>query len=278
MANEDQIEYWNEKAGPEWVAEQSRLDRTVVVHGDKVLEEADIRAGHSVLDVGCGTGQTTVAAAEAAGASGSVVGVDVSRVMLQAARDRARESGVAVDFRQGDAQEHDLGEASFDRIISRFGVMFFDDPRRAFTNIGRAAKPGGKLTFVCWQSIQANPWVAIPARAVGQVVPLPERDPDAPGPFALADDSLLREVLENSGWKKVEIGSVERTMGFGDGSVESAVDFLTSIGPVSAVLREIEDPNTKERALAAMREAIEGQAQGGQVAFGSATWLVQAQR
>ncbi len=276
MANEEQIEYWNDKAGPEWVAEQARLDQTVAVHGELVLERAGIEAGQAVLDVGCGTGQTTVAAALQAAPGGTVQGVDISRVMLEAARERAREAGAEATFSEGDAQTYSFADATYDHVISRFGVMFFDEPSVAFANLRRATRPGGHLTFVCWQPLAKNPWVALPARALSEVVPLPPRDPDEPGPFAFADPEKVRALLAKAGWSDIELESVERTSNFGDGSVEDALDFLLTIGPVASALRSLEDDELRQRGTAAVRAAIEGHATGGKVAFGNATWLVRA--
>ena len=277
MANEEQIEYWNDNAGPQWVREQERLDATVVIHGDVVLERADLEPGHSVLDVGCGTGQTTVAAAKAVGTAGRVVGADVSRVMLDAARRRAATEGCEIELLEVDAQEADLGDAGFDRAISRFGVMFFDDPSRAFANIRGACRPGGRLTFVCWQSLQNNPWVAIPARALFEVIPPPEPDPHAPGPFAFADPDRVRTILEGAGWSDVRIEGVERRMGFGDGGLTDTLDFLANIGPVASTLRRLDDEALARKALAAVERTLEEHAEDGKLTFSSATWLVQAQ-
>lgn len=276
MSNQEQIEYWNDKAGPEWVAEQARLDETVAVHGNVVLERAAIRAGQSVLDVGCGTGQTTVAAAQAA-SGGRIVGADVSRVMLDAARKRAAAAGVTAEFIEADVQVHPFSE-TFDHVISRFGVMFFEDPTAAFTNLARAAKPDGRLTFVCWQGLPKNPWVALPAKALSEVVPLPPREPGEPGPFAFADGDRVRTILESAGWRTVELESVERKSSFGDGSLKGTLDFLLAIGPVASAIRGLEDDALRSRAIEAVTEALAAEADGDRVELGSATWIVEAKR
>lgn len=277
MTNQEQIEYWSEKAGPEWVAEQSRLDDTVSEFGDIVLERAAIEAGQSVLDVGCGTGQTTVAAARASD-GGHVLGVDVSRVMLEAARRRAADVGVVAEFVEADAQVQAF-DPSFDHVISRFGVMFFEDPTAAFANLLRAARSGGKLTFVCWQGMAENPWVALPARALSEVIPLPPREPGAPGPFAFADGQRLRALLTEAGWCDVHVESVKRRSHFGDGSLEGTLDFLLTIGPVASALRDIDDQDLHDAAVRAVTEAIRAEVgDDGRVALGTATWLVEAQK
>ncbi|MEM6705905.1 MAG: class I SAM-dependent methyltransferase [Acidobacteriota bacterium] len=276
MTNREQIDYWNEQAGPEWVAEQARLDETVATFGNAVLERANIQAGESVLDVGCGTGQTTVAAARTA-AGGRVLGADVSRVMLEAAKRRAAEAGVSANFVEADAQVHDFGE-KFDHVISRFGVMFFEDPTAAFANLARATEPGGRLTFVCWQALPKNAWVALPARSLADVVPLPPREPGEPGPFAFADGERVRTLLDDAGWNEIRIESVERMSSFGDGSVEGTLEFLLTIGPLASAVRGVEDPEQRQRAIDVVTGAVEAEAKNGKVELGTATWIVEAVR
>src|SRR5262249_38336345 len=149
-----------------------------------------------VLDVGCGCGDSTVDLARRVAPDGTVVGMDISAVMLERARQTAREQGVNARFEHADAQTHAFAPASFDVLFSRFGVMFFADPTAAFANLRSALRPGGKLAFVCWQSLAENPWMLVPLGAAFQIIPPPPMPaPDAPGPFAFADQSRVRSIL-----------------------------------------------------------------------------------
>src|SRR5919202_367006 len=182
--NTEQIEYWNGTAADTWVAQQERLDRQLDPLGRAALRVLAPRPGEHVLDVGCGSGQTTLQLADAVGPDGRVVGVDVSSQLLAAARRRPRPANVA--FEQADAQTYAF-ERPFDAIYSRFGVMFFADPVAAFANLRRALKPGGRMAFVCWREEAANPMMTVPMAAAAKhlpPLPPPAQDAHAPGPFA----------------------------------------------------------------------------------------------
>ncbi|HLG01741.1 MAG TPA: methyltransferase domain-containing protein, partial [Acidimicrobiia bacterium] len=189
MPNDEQAEYWDGPGGEHWVAEAYRYSRMTGPLGEVLVEAADPQPGERVLDVGCGMGATTLAAAERVLPGGSALGVDLSGPMLAVARERANRGGLThVAFEQADAQVRPFDPGSFDLAISRFGVMFFDDPNAAFANLGRALRSGGRLEFVCWQGLFDNEWLAVPVAAALQHVPVPEMgEPGAPGPFSLAD-------------------------------------------------------------------------------------------
>jgi SAM-dependent methyltransferase len=165
MPNENMTAAWDGDEGAHWAANADRYDETVRAHHARLLEVAAIGAGEAVLDIGCGTGRTTRDAARAAG-SGRTLGVDLSGPMLEVARDRAVSEGLTnVEFLQADAQVHRFEPGTFDVVISRFGVMFFDDPEAAFANIGRALRPGGRLAFVAWQGLERSEWIMVPGAA-----------------------------------------------------------------------------------------------------------------
>ena len=170
--NAEQISYWNEQAGPVWVAEQQSLDAMLEPLGQTAMELAGIEPGNRVLDVGCGAGNTTLQLGERVGPSGSLLGVDLSAPMLERARERARSAGADhVSFQQADAQIEPLRD--FDRVFSRFGVMFFADPVAAFANLRRALGPGGRIAFICWRPLAENPWILEPMRILAELVELP---------------------------------------------------------------------------------------------------------
>lgn len=213
MDNSQQDRFWNGPAGQFWVTSQEETERHTGPFGDAALQAAVAAPGERSLDVGCGCGTTSLALARSVGATGEVVGVDLSRIMLQ----RAMESAVSakltnVVFRQLDAQTAPLGRHVFDLVFSRFGVMFFADPTAAFTNLRASLRPGGRLAFACWQVPTANPWMALPSRAAMQFFGLAAPPHDAPGPFSLADPDRLRRILTDAGFNDVEITPEIRTL------------------------------------------------------------------
>lgn len=276
--NAEQIEYWNERGGPQWVKLQERLDAQIGPLGLVALEQAVAQPGESVLDVGCGCGHTALALADRVGPRGSVTGIDISRPMLGRARERQQEQQLRnLSFLHADAQTHPFEPESVDLIFSRFGVMFFEDASQAFGNLRTALRPGGRLCFLCWQELRKNDWVRVPLQAAAQHVPLPPRpEPGAPGPFSLADPARVRDILDAAGFRNVRCQSHETNISVGGATgVEGAVAFLLAIGPVAALLREA-DADTRSRVAESIRAALLPYADGNRVSLPSATWVVQA--
>src|SRR5437773_4952744 len=161
-ANTAQAQAWNGDQGRHFVAENARHERMLETHTARLLEAAKIQRADSVLDVGCGCGETTMRAARAAW-RGHALGVDLSAVMLAEARRLAASEGIGnAGFEQADAQTHPFPAAGFDVALSRFGVMFFDDPPAAFANIAAALRRGGRLAFVCWQEPGRIEYLTVP--------------------------------------------------------------------------------------------------------------------
>lgn len=256
--NSDQIAYWNESSGPKWVMAQEVVDALVSPAGKLALERADVRAGERALDVGCGCGQTTLALGEAVGPQGHVLGIDVSRPMLERARERAAEAGMEqVELREADAQSATFDQR-FDLLFSRFGVMFFADPSAAFANLRKAMAPGGRLAFVCWQALERNEWMSVPLRAFAEHLPLPPPgDPNAPGPFAFADPDRVRQVLGDAGWSNVGLEGHVVELAIAPGSsLETAVGFILNIGPTARALQDVA-PDVRERVAESIARAVE---------------------
>jgi SAM-dependent methyltransferase len=277
-ANPEQIAHWNSEAGGgHWVTYQARHDRMLEPFLTMILAEAGIGSGDQVLDVGCGCGATTRAAAALA-APGAVAGIDLSAAMLARASDDARSARLSnVSFIQGDAQVHSLDPASFDVVISRFGLMFFADPVAAFANLRRATKRGGRLVFVCWQPMTANQWLLVPSAALAGYVPLPEPgSPHAPGMFALADPDRLRGILTDTGWSEVSVSPARTSMLVGGGgTVEEAVQWVRAGSMARSMLADA-DPLIEQRALASVRSALLPYADSDGVHLDAAVWLVRA--
>jgi SAM-dependent methyltransferase len=274
--NAQQAAYWNEQAGPKWVALQERLDRMIGPLGREALDLAAPAPGERALDVGCGCGDTTLLLAERVGPGGRVLGIDLSAPMLE--RARARGAGAAnLRFEQGDAQTHGFGDERFDLIYSRFGVMFFADPPAAFANLRGALAEGGRLAFVCWQDPGRNDWARVTVGAVlKHVPPPPPPEPDAPGPFALADAERVRKILGQAGFAEVRIDASEGTLLLGgDATLDEAVEFGLRAGPASRLLAG-QGPETLAAATESLREALAPFAAPEGVRMPCATWLVTA--
>lgn len=197
---------WNGPAGDAWVQAQPLLDALFAPFSERLVEGARTRSARSVIDVGCGTGATTLALAEALDSGAHCVGVDVSAPMIAAARARALASASAACFVCADAARHDFAPGAADLIVSRFGVMFFERPVDAFAHLRAALRSGGALHAIAWRGGDENAFMTTAERAAKPLLPdLPARRPGAPGQFAFADRTFVREVLARSGWQDVDI-------------------------------------------------------------------------
>ena len=278
IANTAQSEHWNTGPGvAHWVSNQHRYDRMHQPFTTMIMDAAGLRPGQQVLDVGCGAGGTTLAAARLV-APGEVTGVDLSAPMLERARAGAREARLGnVTFHQDDVQVRRFGPDRFDAVISRFGVMFFEDPVAAFTNIRSAVRPGGRLVFVCWQPLAANDWLLVPGAALAEHVPPYDfGTANGPGMFGFADQNLVYEILAGAGWTGIQI-TPHRVMLLvgGGGSVDDTTDYLRT-ATIGRTMLEGADEATTERALTTVRAALARHADAEGVHLRAGVWLVQA--
>jgi len=273
--NTDQIAYWNAEAGEAWAALQKQLDAQLSHHGLRAMEALAPVMGERIVDVGCGSGQTTLALGQAIGRTGAVMGLDISRPLLELARRRAAESGAAnVSFAEADVQTYAFPPATFDAVFSRFGVMFFSDPPAAFANIRRALKPGGRLAFVCWRSPAENIFMTLPyAAAEAQLPPAPPPAPSAPGPFAFADRDRLHHILSSAGFRDIELTRYDRKIGSGD--LEQTLAVSLKMGPLGRALGE--HPEKRALVIDGVRKALRPHVDDhGIVRLDSASWIVTA--
>jgi SAM-dependent methyltransferase len=251
---------WTDKAGSNWVKLQARTDAQLEPLGTAVIEALAPRPGERVLDIGCGAGQTLLQLSERVGATGGVVGVDVSEPMLTAAREGVRRAGVSnVELVFGNAATEPL-PGPFDVVFSRFGVMFFEDSVSAFRHLRASMRSGGRLGFVCWQALEKNPWVALPLRAVQAILPeqpLPAlMTPGCPGPFYFSDPELVRRVLGEAGFEQIAIEAREFSVPLGGAkTLDEAVDFTLELGPTSRFVGDAPKDRVPEL-RAAVRAAL----------------------
>lgn len=273
MTNEEMSSIWNGVSGRAWVDEQQLLDRTYEPI-EKLLAAAVAASGaHAVLDIGCGAGVTTLAAARGLGANGRAVGIDISQPLIEVARARARHAGIAAQFIHADAQTHAFEPDRFDLMISRFGVMFFDDPVAAFANLRRAATSACGLRLVVFRSLAENPFMTTAERAAAPLLAnLPTRKPNAPGQFAFADADRVRGILEGAGWSQVALSPLDVECAFPASGLQR---FFTRLGPLGQVLRDA-DESTRQRVIGEVRAAFEPFVADGEVRFTAACWMVSA--
>lgn len=277
--NAQQSRYWNDEGGPSWVEKERMYERLLAPFDAVLVEAISPRAGERVLDIGCGFGTTSVAMASRAA---RVHGIDISAPMVERATARAAAAGVDASFAMGDAQTDDLG-GPHDAVVSRFGVMFFDDPVAAFANMAAATAAAGRLAFTCWQPIECNPWMTLPASVVHECLDTPP-DPTAtgpmpgPNPFAFGDRSYVEGILRAAGWGSLSVESVEPLIEMGgDDGIPGAVEQALN-GSAVRVLLAAGDESVRERAAAVLAERFADHLVDGVVRMPSAAWLVTARR
>lgn len=274
---DDQHSFWNEVQGPKWVRLHQRIEPTFTPISVRTIDGLAPKPGEHVLDVGCGCGETSLLLAERVAPGGSVTGIDISRPMLDLARERADRAGAPITFLEANAQFYDFEPDTFDCVFSRFGVMFFDDFAAAFANLLRATKPGGRMAFVTWRTRRDNPWAMTAVPIAKPHVELPPRpEPGAPGQFAFEDEEFVREFLARAGWSDIGFERFDADLKVGE-TVESAADFLIEMGPVAAPLAAAE-PETRALVTRELREALKAHARPEGVFLSSSTWLVTARK
>lgn len=278
MSNNAQIKVWNELVGSTWATHADHFDATLEPFGEAVLDSLAVRPHERVVDIGCGAGANTLRLATVA-APATVVGVDVSQPMLATASRRAAAAGIAnVEFTEADVGAHQLGSDVFDVAFSRFGVMFFADPVRAFANIRESLAPGGRLGFVCFQMPWDNPFILVPTMAaaahleMGPPPPLTE-----PGPFSLADPQHTESILSAAGFGSIRIepGPASAVLGAAD-DLEALGRRVLEQNPAAAAALAAAAPAAQAAAIDASRAALAPHAADGVVRMAAATWIVTA--
>jgi SAM-dependent methyltransferase len=266
MANPDHPVRTRSLAAEAWAEVADLADLQLSPLGLAAMAALSPRAGETIVDVGCGAGQTVLQLADRVGPSGRVIGADIAPLLLALARRRS--VGLAqVSFIEGDAQVLGLADASVDGVYSRFGVMAFADPAAAFANFRRMLKPSGRLAFVCWRSLQENALDLLPLRAAG----LEAMADDTP--FSFADPGRLRTTLETAGFGAIKMSAHDEAVS--SGGVDAMAAVLLKVGPLGRILRE--NPSLRGEAEPRLRAALAARGHPGRVALNAAVWIVSAQ-
>jgi len=248
-ANQGQKEYWTSPAGLKWIEHERALDTAMAGLLDVMLDAADIGASDRVVDIGCGTGASTIGAARQA-REGHALGVDISKPLLARAVTRAQEEGaVNASFLLADAQTHRFAEDPFGRLVSRIGMSFFSDSVPAFRNLAAAMQPGGRMAFVCWAGVGQNPWFQIPKQAAeARLGTMPTGDPRAPGPTAFQDIDYVTGLMTDAGLEDIGGKAVEVWLTPPDGA-RGAAKAATRVGPAARVLKAFGGIETDTEAI-----------------------------
>ena len=276
IANVEQAAAWDGHEGDVWTEHADRYDRV----GRRISERYEglvpIGRADDVLDVGCGTGRLTRSAARAA-TDGTVLGVDLSRRMLELARSRSEAEGLTnVDFVQADAQVHPFEPASRDIVISSFCAMFFGDPVAALANVGTALRPGGRLAIATWRSLGENGWLVTlrTALAAGRDLPFPPARGSSP--FGLSEADHVRSVLQDAGYQDVELTPMDEPMELGKDAAD-ALDFAKTMGIYEGLTHDLDDGMTAEVTDRLHQAFVAAETPDG-VLLPAAAWLISARR
>ncbi|MFE2553066.1 class I SAM-dependent methyltransferase [Streptomyces sp. NPDC059355] len=273
-SNADQARSWDGPEGAYWAEHADRFDRAVRAYRTALLAAAGVAAADRVLDIGCGTGETTRDLARRA-TGGRALGVDLSAAMLRVARQRAAAEGLQnVDFVQADAQVHPFPATAFDVAVSRSGTMFFADPVAAFRNIGGALRPGARLVQLVWQPPAGNEWFLSLTRALAAGRPLPAPSADGPGPFSLSDPARARTVLGAAGFRDIRLEPHSEAMWFGEDAADAERFTLGMLGWMLDGLGE----RDRRRAVDGLRTTLVAHESETGVLYASAAWIIRATR
>ncbi len=279
-ANTEFVDFWNEILVPKFIKYKHILVDGLTHHSAAIFPTLRVKEGDSVLDIGCGFGDTAVALARVVGPSGRVVGLDCCDAFMDYGRKAAAEEGLEnLTFINDDALTASF-EPEYDFVFSRFGTMFFPNPVVALRNMRTALKPGGILTHIVWRTPDDNPWLSMAKGVVLRFLPPPGEDglTCGPGPFSMQSQDMVTGMMKSAGYVDIEFTRVDAPVLVGK-TVRDAIDFQLAIGPAGEVFREAgeESEQKRERIEAALAEAIEAQktdADG--IVMDSSSWVITA--
>ncbi len=273
-----QNEFWNEEGGKFWSENKQLMDNMLYPLGKVALDGLNVKEGMHVLDVGCGAGSTTIELSSLVGREGLITGIDISNPLTSKARKLSKQLNLKnVNFKVFNIQTTDLLPDSFDRAYSRFGLMFFEDPFVAFSNINNSLKLDAKLSFVCWQEPKLNPWQYLPIKKLINFIDFPTFEPRQPGPFAFQEKEYITKILIKSGFKKIQIHSHKQNITLFKGlNLSQAVEKFLSMNPiVSQVIKE-KNNSFRSKVFGAVEEVWFPFYKNDVLQFPSACWIVNA--
>jgi ubiquinone/menaquinone biosynthesis C-methylase UbiE len=274
--NAKEIAFWNNTGGRNWVERQEDQDVTLAPILAAALARAAVSSGERVVDIGCGTGASTIELGKLVGPAGHVLAVDVSEPMLARAAERLAPDA-PIELVRADATTYRFPPASFDLLFSRFGVMFFAEPARAFANLRSALRPGGRLAFACWRKPAENAWIMTPLQAAYEHVPrLPKPGPEDPGPFSFADQERVRRILGAAGFQSLHFEPLDLELDIGCGrGLDEAIVSAMAIGATSRAI-EGQPPAVCRAVGESIRRVLLQHQRGAQVPLAAAVWIVTA--
>ena len=252
IVNDEQFEFWNEGIGQWWVDEDESMNERLSILTEELFLKSNIKKDDKVLDIGCGGGQTTFEVSEMVGENGYVLGADISKILLDLAKSKYANTK-NLEFKLCDVQNYEFRENSFNKVISRFGVMFFENPIEAFKNIYNSIQEGGSLNFVCWTNVMENEFFTDPTNII--IRHLNKDFPEitrSPGPLAFSEEKYINEILSNSGFKNIKVEKVYSLITTND-SPEKNGELLLSIGLGGRLLA---DANLSKKELSVIRDEM----------------------
>ena len=252
IVNDDQHEFWNKGIGQKWVKEDNSMNERFTILTKEFFKRAKIEKGDKVLDIGCGGGITSFETSKILGNDGYVLGADISKILLDLAK-KNYSNIKNLEFKYCDVQNYEFEKNSFSKVISRFGVMFFENPIKAFQNINNAIQDGGSLHFVCWTNVMENEFFTAAANII--IRHLDRGFPEltrAPGPFAFSEKKYVKQILNAAGFENIKVEKVYTLISTND-SAEKDGNLLFNIGLAGRLLSE---ENLSEAELAKIKEKI----------------------
>lgn len=258
--NSGQQEFWSGAQGQTWLRHAQIFDRLFATLDGLLLDAALPAPGEHVLDMGSGSGATSRAFAALVAPGGTVLGLDISALMVARAADISREQGVTnVSFTEGDAASADLPHAAHDLLISRFGAMFFADPVAGYRALRGTLKPGGRIVLVCWGDVASNPMFGAMAKLGAEHFgPQDPGDPHAPGPMAFADIGRVDGILRAAGYAEPRGRAIDVTLVHPEG-LEAVLPVFTELGPLGRMVREYQpDDDSRSALIAKVRARLDG--------------------
>lgn len=276
--NAREIDFWNSAPTQSWSTHHDRIDRFMQPVTDVLFGHAMPRSGEHVMDIGCGSGTTVLAAAERVGPGGHVDGFDIASLSVAKANERIARAGITnATVSLSDVSTANLPAHHYDLVMSRFGVMFFTDPAGTFTRVRAAMKPGGRLAFAVFRTARENVWASAPVNAVRHLLELPPPPgPEDPGQFSWANPERVERILGTAGFKSISLTAIDPVMRYaGPGGAEEAADFCFLVGPIlraSAKLSPEARADVRLRLVAFFR-SVEGP---DGITLAGANWIVKA--